>query len=360
MDVVLLPDYSQLNPYQTELAAGLSRAGHRVSFADRRILPLLTSVRADDADVVHFHWLKPFILDDRLVLTIGKIAQFLFELVVVELFTDTAIVWTVHNRHEHEHRWPTVERWVKRCFVASFCDRLVVHCEAALDVIDDLGLPASVRDRTAVVPHGNYIDVYANDVSKREARERLGIPESETVFLFIGSIRPYKRVPAIIQAFERADVPRGRLLVAGLPWNDEIQQQIRRQSETTERVDAFLEKIPASEFQVYLDAADATVFAFDRDVLTSGSVVLAMSFGRAIVAPAFGCLPETIGERGGILYDPSEEDALPGALEAATELDLAAAGRRNRAVAAAHDWDTVAGQTADIYERARRDQGQQP
>ena len=49
-----------------------------------------------------------------------------------------------------------------------------------------------------------------------------------------------------------------------------------------------LRYIPDAELQVWLRAADVVVLPF-RDILTSGSAILALSFGRAVVAPALGC-----------------------------------------------------------------------
>ncbi len=63
-----------------------------------------------------------------------------------------------------------------------------------------------------------------------------------------------------------------------------------------------LETIPDDQMQVYLRAADAVVLPY-RDVLSSGSAILAMTFGQPVIAPAIGCLPESLGSEGTILYD---------------------------------------------------------
>ena len=65
--------------------------------------------------------------------------------------------------------------------------------------------------------------------------------------------------------------------------------------------------------QMYLRAADAVVLPY-KDVLTSGSAILAMTFGQPVIAPAIGCLPESLGAEGTILYDPSTPDGLERAL----------------------------------------------
>ncbi|MEZ4597387.1 MAG: glycosyltransferase [Chloroflexota bacterium] len=48
--------------------------------------------------------------------------------------------------------------------------------------------------------------------------------------------------------------------------------------------------VPDDRMQVFLRAADVMVLPY-RDVLTSGSAILAMTFGLPVVAPRIGCLP---------------------------------------------------------------------
>jgi glycosyltransferase involved in cell wall biosynthesis len=356
MNVLFLPDASGVNPYLGELADALERDGHDVSFSDRMVLPLLSGYYDADADpdVVHFHWLVKFVLSDSPVRTALGVTQFFFELAVLRAVSDVPVVWTVHNRHEHDQRWPTVERYVKRAFVRLFCDRLIVHCSAAADaIVEELGLPADARRRIEVVPHGNYVDAYENDVTEAQARQRLGLSADERVFLFIGSIRPYKRVPELIATFDEADVGDARLVVAGEPWNDEVEAQVERACADSDRVVTRLELVPEAEFQIYLNAADAVVLPFHPDVLTSGSVVLSMSFGTPVVVPRVGCLPETVPEDAGILYDPSDPDALRTALERAVDADLEAFGRRALAAIRELDWEAIGRRTATVYEAAR-------
>jgi glycosyltransferase involved in cell wall biosynthesis len=74
-----------------------------------------------------------------------------------------------------------------------------------------------------------------------------------------------------------------------------------------------------------------------------------MSFGRAVVAPALGCLPETVPPDAGILYDPDAPDALTAALRRALGVDLEAMGRAARARAEELDWGPIARRTARLY-----------
>jgi glycosyltransferase involved in cell wall biosynthesis len=105
--------------------------------------------------------------------------------------------------------------------------------------------------------------------------------------------------------------------------------------------------------QVFLRAADAMVLPY-RDVLTSGSAILGMTFGLPIIAPRIGCLPETL-EGCSILYDPDEPWGLRAALDGALEADLAALGAEGARIAATLDWGPIGARTARIYRGERID-----
>jgi glycosyltransferase involved in cell wall biosynthesis len=100
----------------------------------------------------------------------------------------------------------------------ELCDAVICHCEAAAgSVAEAYELDPELRRRLHVIPHGNYIDVYPNTLSRAEARSRLGLPEGARVLLFIGAVRAYKGIEELLAAFRTLDEPNARLVVAGSP-----------------------------------------------------------------------------------------------------------------------------------------------
>ena len=61
--------------------------------------------------------------------------------------------------------------------------------------------------------------------------------------------------------------------------------------------------------QNYALACDAMVFPYS-DVLTSGSVMTAFTFGRPAIVPDRGSMREAVLPELGIVYDPDEPEAL--------------------------------------------------
>ena len=353
LTALMCPDYRNSNPYQSELIAGLETHDVDVTaIAGGWAFPLLAGVRRHGLpDVLHLHWLHRFVITDRRFSALFAVlfgVRLCFELVLLRAL-GVRLVWTVHNLLNHERTAPRSELAVRHA-VARIVDRLVVHCADAADAVGETyRLPERVADRIRVVPHGNYAGVYPDGMPRSAARDRLDIPSDVPVVTFFGLIRPYKNVPELIETFRRVDGD-ARLLVVGNPWNDAAERRVRAAAAAADRVRTVLEFVPEDEIQVYMRAADAVALPFDS-VLTSGSAVLAMTFGRAVVAPRMGCLPELIGSEGGQLYDPADPEGLSAALQTGiNDRDrLREMGRRNRESVEEFDWNQVAERTRDVY-----------
>lgn len=353
MSVLMAPDYRDSNPYQTQLISALDT--HNVSVNGvtvSGIAPILTGCRRHGVpDVVHLHWIHTFIDTDRTVLRAALGVRLLFELVVVRLF-GADIVWTVHNVTEHEKRSPQLERTLRHA-VARTASRIIVHCEAAKPIIKDAyRLPTDTIKKARVIPHGNYVDCYPNQTTKAEARAELDIPSDVVVFLYFGIIREYKNVPTLIETFRSLPDEDVRLLVVGNPWDSGLKADVTTACGDDHRIQTVLEYVPDDRIQVYMNAADAVVLPF-QTVLTSGSALLGMSFGRALVVPNVGCVGSLVNDTGAIAYDPTEANALESALQAALEHreELPAMGRHNRAAVEEYDWVSIASKTRSVYEQ---------
>ena len=80
-----------------------------------------------------------------------------------------------------------------------------------------------------------------------------------------------------------------------------------------------------------------------RDILTSGGILLAMSFGKAIIAPMLGCIIDTLDYSSSILYDTGEQDGLLKAMRKAGALNgqLHRMGKHNLKLAERLPWTQV-------------------
>lgn len=350
MRVLSLPDYSRDNPYQRLLAAGLAGEGVRSVGGRpgrRQPFPILVAwVRAGRPRVLHLHWTHEYLKGSAGPSRINQL-RFLGQLRALRRL-GVRIVWTMHNLGGHDGLRHASEMAVHRDLV-GLADAVLCHCTAAREAaIATYGLGATDAAKLHVVPHGSYVGAYPDAVSRAEARTRLGLPESGPVLLFLGAVRGYKGTDELVAAFGALDDPAARLLIAGKPRGEGIAARLAGAAAADRRIVLALRYVPDDELQVWLSAADVVVLPF-RDILTSGSAILALSFGRPVVAPALGCLPETVPADAGVLYDADAPGGLEAAMRAALDRDLAAMGAAARARAEELAWGPIAAATAALY-----------
>lgn len=345
---VMVP--TQSNPYGELLAEAVRAQGIEVVAGQGPmrfpVLPLVLAwVRARCPEVLHLHWTHRYLQRQYGSRSLGR-RRTALELRLLRRL-GVRIVWTVHNVAGHEAGRDEEGRRA-HAMIASASHAIICHCEAARGLVADAyGLDATTRARMHVVPHGSYAGAYPDTFSREAAREALGLAPDHVVFLFLGQIRRYKGVMELIDAFrtmERRDV---RLVVAGRLERAKLARSLTRHGHDDERVALLPGNVPDDRMQVFLRAADVMVLPY-RDVLTSGSAILAMTFGLPVVAPRIGCLPETLSGCA-ILYDPEAPQGLRGALDEALRTDLAALGERARAAAAELAWGPIGAQVAALY-----------
>jgi glycosyltransferase involved in cell wall biosynthesis len=295
--------------------------------------------------VIHFHYIQQFYAYEEMYARLRWVIRFARNLLAARAMGYRTI-FTLHNLHPTQELQPAWTDRLGHWAAANLTDRIIVHCQAAKKALSE----TYGRQREVyVIPHPNYIDAYPNQISRPEALLRLGLTEEDFVFLFIGGIRPNKGVEALITAFQNLQEDHLKLIIAGKSSGpDEYLTGLQRTASSDLRIRLADQFIPDEELQIYLNACNVVVLPFAR-ILTSGSLILALSFGRPVVAPAIGCLPETLSTESGILYEPGNSKDLERALRDCLSLNLAemgAAGRRSMQKAT---WAGMAIETRKVY-----------
>jgi glycosyltransferase involved in cell wall biosynthesis len=227
------------------------------------------------------------------------------------------LVWTVHELDAYESRRPRLDRWFRQVLM-KLCRHLIVHGEYTRQ---ELLTKHGFRRPITVVRHPSYRGFYADTVNRADARERLSVAESARVLLYFGYIKPYKGVEELLSAFQSAGDENAVLIVAGKPLDEATQRQIESLATPDPRVRLQLGYIPDDQIQILFRAADIAVFPFQY-TQTSGSLMLALGFGRPVVAPGIATVPEYVGEDCGFLFDPEKPGDLARALGGATSAPL--------------------------------------
>jgi len=297
-------------------------------------------------DLWHVHWPDDF-LSYRSPVTAAAYVAAELVLMAGARQRGTRIVWTIHDLGPHESRHPWLERLFWRAFL-PLVDGTITLSAHARDAARER-FPALRGVPNAVVPHGHYQPAYPDPVPKEKARADLGGSKDAAVAAYVGRIRPYKNVPALVRAFRGLEDEDARLLVTGNPDGEALERRIREAAAGTDRVRLDLRFIPTEQIPVVLGAADLVVLPY-RDIMHSGSALLALSFDRPVLVPERGAMAELraqVGDDWVLTYEPPlTTDALRNALRVAEADD-----RPSRAPLDDRDWDVIAEQTLALYDR---------
>lgn len=292
--------------------------------------------------IVHIHW-QSFTLPKNIPYSKDlSLRLFMLTLRLLRLFR-FKIVWTIHNLTPHEPQTANDLLCTKR--LASIAHAKIIHSSSVLDVMKQRSVDI---DHTHIIPHGNYIPVYNNIITREEARKSLGIDDNQQVILFFGNIRPYKGLEKLLEAVKNINNPRLHLVIAGKCSDASIEQHIES-AKSSITITYHNKFIPDDDVQKYFNAADIVCLPF-KNITTSGSALLALTFGKPLIAPNIGAIrdiPQTVGT----LYDPSTTDALKIAIEelVTNPKKLASAQKASHEYAMTLNWKYIAADTEKIY-----------
>jgi glycosyltransferase involved in cell wall biosynthesis len=246
------------------------------------------------------------------------------------------IVWTVHNVLPHDALRPALEAELQQGIV----DRATIVHTLATDTASETRDWFRIPDEKVLhVPHPSYTGAYRDTVTREVARYELGIGPDEIVYAVLGAIKPYKGIERLLDAFDvltSREPARRRLIVAGAPDKAGAVDELLLRCELHPFVLLHALTVPADDMQLFLRAADLVVLPYHR-TLNSGVLMLALTFGAPVVAPAMGGVGELITSEIGRTFDPESDDALLEALAAADALLTPAAREAARRAAEQYD-----------------------
>jgi beta-1,4-mannosyltransferase len=309
---------------------------------------VLRAIR-DRVDLWHLHF-PDAVVHTRSTLRSAAALAFFCMLLQLARWRGTKIVWTVHDLGSLDRLHPRLEGILWRFFVPRV-DAWVCLSQAGLALARER-FPGLCRAPVLVCPRGSYADAYSGVVQREKARRALGLSLEATLLLQFGRLRPYKNVPHLIRTFEKTDDQNVQLLIAGLPFDGELEREVRASVGDSGRVYLLLGHIQAKDVPLLFGAADLIVLPYRR-IFNSGVLHLAMTFARPVLAPALGILREQQA-----FYGCSWIRLFEGELTK-NELDAAVAWARSTPrpaspPAPAHDWKENATELVQLYQRAAR------
>lgn len=244
------------------------------------------------ADWIHIQW-PEFALQGKSTFRAVRSMGILLISLGAGRLVGARVVLTAHNLRSHDGRHPRLEELMLRLLGLLVTD-LHAMTEAGGRVFI-FTHPQFRRARVHVIPHGDYRPV-AEARSQVEARQELGIPKEANVYLTFGAMRSYKGAASLL-ALLSAPWPSDTIFVITGAAEGDTARRLRDLHEQERGVHVMFHEgfLPQEALSTYICAADWVLLPY-RNVLNSGSLLLALTLGRPVVVPDTPTFRE-IGER---------------------------------------------------------------
>ena len=340
-----LPDYSVTNPFQTMLYERASRHGVEASPINLDALADLDPRHDPGASILHLHWTNPIVQAHRDPADARRSLHHAMHHLERVCTLGGRLVWTVHNALPHDRRHHTLE--VELCrFLADRAE--VTHLLTPTTFAATAPYYLLDGARSITVGHASYLGAYRDDITRDDARTRLGLQPDDEVVVALGALRAYRGIARLVEAATHLQRtrPRLRLLIAGRPARDFDVGALQSRLDDLDGAVLHSGFVERDDVQVWMRAADVAVMPYEL-VLNSASFPLALTFGLPVVAPALGVFLDHQREPVVHLYPARSTAGLVEALDAALSADDLAA--RSRAASAAADRFTGAEMSDEFF-----------
>lgn len=251
--------------------------------------------------ILHYHWME----FQRLLGLLGVI----WKLCCMAFYKilGGGIVWTFHNLEPHHNRYPTGNRILFRVMIV-LADRLHFHCDSAIDDASQI-YPIN-REKCVVIPHPDF-PVHETDretaISKLNSKYDLQITSADKMLLSFGSIAEYKQMDEVISLVGE-HAPDIKLVIAGVLrfGKDSHFERLKTLANRNENVILLARFLPEEDVPVFMQASHGVIYNH-RQMLSSGGIELARSYGKTVIAPKTGCVKEQAGNPKFQLFDDKTE-----------------------------------------------------
>ena len=214
-------------------------------------------------DVLHLHW-PEIMLEGR---TAGR--RWVRRLRAVALCLRLALTRMPVVRTWHNLERPSGISRVDHAILSAFDWLTTVRVR-----INDSGPVPSDRP-VVTIQHGHYRDWFSTQQVGEAVPGRIA---------FVGRVRRYKGVEALVDAFRALDADQVSLVVAGMPSTPEMASDIHERARGDQRIRTRFEYLDDAAFVEEITAAQLVVLPY-RHMHNSGMALAALSLGRPVLVP---------------------------------------------------------------------------
>ena len=216
------------------------------------------------------------------------------------------IVFVCHNVFPHE-RFP-MDKFLTK-WVLKNGSHFIVHAREEAEELKKI----KKNPDYVVTPHPTYNMFRFENLTKEQARERLGIPASQKILLFFGFVREYKGLKHLLRALpqmtEKLDDV--QLWVVGdFDGDKEKYEALIEENGIEKQVKMIDGYTPDKEVEKYFAASNLVVLPYES-ATQSGIVQIAFGFTKPVVVTRVGGLPDVVEDgKTGYVVEPCNPQAL--------------------------------------------------
>lgn len=258
-----------------------------------------------------FHWKEP---SDENIETLSKHIE--------KWKKNSKLIYTRHNEYPHYRNTPQFAKLYD--LIHQNVDAIIHLGQYSLNSLKDK-FPKIIH---AVIYHPLYTTI-PNNVTKNEARNKLGINRNANVVLVFGAIRSYEEQQMILKSFRGINKKNKLLLIPRFPFHtpEIIPSRLKKYFKlilvkyySIHKKYIFLTKfIENNDIQNFLQASDV-VFIARKKGLNSGNIFLGYTFKKAVVGPSIGNMTETLKRAKFPIFDPTNIQSVTQSLEKGIDL----------------------------------------
>lgn len=295
------------NPYVKTLYNGFVKQGIDITCSIEEFWN-----NSNSYDIVHIQW--PNLLVNKLDDTCSRLKSVIVEIKKQKI----PLVCTCHNLIPHYNSGKAINNTYR--VVYNNCDYIHHLGEASILLLKNL-YPEMTAEHV-VIPHHTYDEIYNLDISKDEARNKLGIPKNVNCILSFGSFRHDEERKLLINlskklrnhnvyflapSFYRSSILRKNIFLGLIALFKTIKYSIIAKFNNIHICHSYVSEC---ELPYYLKAADVMLIQRLK-ILNSGNVSLAMLAGLPIIGPNEGNVGAILKETGNFVFNAKNQNNLP-------------------------------------------------
>ena len=271
------------NPYIDLLRQGVEKAG-KCNIREFS-MSIKKYIKHNETDIVYLNWFDN-VQNKTRIRTLYSIIKRLAILHTIKT-RGTKIFIVIHNRLPHNVKNEKLIKWyMSRLF--SLADVLPILSKGTTRIIQETfgnKIYENIKKKCTLIPVTHYIGVYP--LSADNLRRKLNISNQDFVYLFWGSIEPYKNIELLINVAHRItnDHKDAYFIIAG-KCDKEYENELHGLIDKNSQIIIIPGRIEDNELADLIDASNIVVVPLDiRSSINSGTCFVTFSLERTIICP---------------------------------------------------------------------------